>query len=293
VKFIAPRKEQIVMPSPFPGMDPFLEDPAIFPDLHDRFITYLSEVLNSALPPPYFTGIASRVRIETSRRRIEPGVNVLHPTPLNGGAKMGSSWGGVAVVEAIGANPVVVPFEQEEVRETFLEIHTEPGGEHLVTTIEVLSPANKTPGDHGRSPYLQKQDEVLQSRVHLVEIDLLRSGVHTTVVPIGAAVRMAGFFDYHVCVHRWDQPRVCFVYPIQLQGGLPLVAIPLLPEHPPIVVDLKSVLDRAYDSGQYRRRARYRETAPPPPLHPNQTAWVEQTLRSAGLVEPRAAGPTA
>ena len=279
------------MPSPFPGMDPFLEDPAIFPDLHDRFITYLSEVLNAVLPPPYFTGIASRVRIESSRR-IGPDVNVLHPTQLNGGAKVGSSGGGVAVAEAVGAEPVVVPFEQEELRETFLEIHAEPGGERLVTTIEVLSRSNKTPGDHGRAPYLQKQDEILRSRVHLVEIDLLRSGVHTTVVPLGAAVRMAGSFDYHVCVHRWDQPKVCFVYPIQLQGRLPLVAVPLLPEHPPVVVDLKAVLDRSYDSGRYGQRARYRNEAPPPPLHRNQTLWMEQTLRTAGLIEPPAAEPT-
>lgn len=41
------------MPSPFPGMDPFLEHPAIFPGLHERLIAYLSESLQGRLPEPY------------------------------------------------------------------------------------------------------------------------------------------------------------------------------------------------------------------------------------------------
>ena len=157
-----------------------------------------------------------------------------------------------------------------------------------MTTIEILNPANKTAGQ-GRTLYLQKQDEVLQSQVHLVEIDLLRAGAPTTVVPMGAAVRDAGFFDYHACVHRWDRPNVCFLYPIQLHGRLPVLTVPLLPDNRPVVVDLKAILDRAYDSGQYRRRVRYREEAPAPALHPNQAAWVEEILRAAGLREPPAA----
>ena len=41
------------MPSPFPGMDPFLKNPEIFPDLHDSFITYLREALQANLPGSY------------------------------------------------------------------------------------------------------------------------------------------------------------------------------------------------------------------------------------------------
>ena len=272
------------MPSPFPGMDPFLEDPAVFPDLHDSLITYLREALNATLPPPYFAGIASRVWVESSRRRIGPDVNVLRPdAPLNGGESAGG--GGAAVAEAVATEPHVIRLAQEEVRETFLEIYAQPGGERLVATIEVLSPANKTPGDHGRTPYLQKQREVLQSQVHLVEIDLLRGGVPTTAVPVHAAVTAAGFFDYHVCVHRWDLDDTFYFYPIQLQGPLPVVSAPLLAGDAPAHFSLKAVLDRAYDSGQYRRRVRYRDEPPAPPLRPDQAAWVEQTLRTADLRE--------
>ncbi|MBI3463061.1 MAG: DUF4058 family protein, partial [Planctomycetes bacterium] len=49
------------MPSPFPGMDPFLEHPGIFPDLHDSLVTYLREALQPRLPSPYYAGIGSRI----------------------------------------------------------------------------------------------------------------------------------------------------------------------------------------------------------------------------------------
>jgi Protein of unknown function (DUF4058) len=64
------------MPSPFPGMDPYLEDPEIFPDFHDRFITYVRENLQESLPVPYFAAIGRRLWIEVSRCSIDPNVEV-------------------------------------------------------------------------------------------------------------------------------------------------------------------------------------------------------------------------
>jgi hypothetical protein len=278
------------MPSPFIGMDPFLEDPAVFPDLHDSLITYLRESLNAQLPAPYYAAIASRVWVEVTERRIEPDVNLLRPgrTMPGGGIDAG---GGVAVAQAVQAEPVVVhvplqEIQETEIRETFLEVYAQPGGERLVTTLEVLSLSNKTPGAHGRESYLKKQREILDSQVHLVEIDLLRGGVHSTAVPRDHAVARAGAFDYHVCIHRFDRREDFFVYPIRLGGRLPTVAIPLLPGDPAAGVGLQAVLDRCYDTGQYRRRIRYRGRVPVPPLGPEQAGWAEKTLREKGLLEP-------
>jgi hypothetical protein len=266
-------------------MDPYLEDPAVFPDLHDRLIYCLSEALNAVLPPPYFSGIASRVWVESSQRRVGPDVKVLRPdAPVNGGVKGSGGGGGVAVAQATATEPVLVRLEAEEARETFLEIHAEPGGERLVTTIEILSLTNKTPGSHGRELYLQKQQEMLASEVHLVEIDLLRGGQHATAVPLEFAVRAAGFFDCHVCVRKWDVPNSFYVYPIHLQNRLPVVAVPLLPEDAPITVDLKTVLVHCYDSGNYRRRVRYGGPVSPPLRH-DQEAWVQHVLRTGGLLD--------
>jgi hypothetical protein len=270
------------MPGPFPGMDPYLEDPTVFPDLHDRFIAQLSEALNARLPPPYYSGIASRIWIEPSNRRVGPDVNVLRPgQSTNGGAAHGG--GGVAVAELVAAEPIIVRVAHgDEIRESFLEIYSQPGGERLVATIEVLSVANKTPGAHGRDLYIRKQNEVLDSQVHLVEIDLLRSGIHSTAVPIVAAMEATGGFDYHISIRPFDRSDEFLVYPIWLTHRLPTIAVPLLPGDPSVTVDLQAILDRCYDTGHYERRVRYNEWTPSPPLSAERRAWAEKVLQSRG-----------
>jgi hypothetical protein len=167
----------------------------------------------------------------------------------------------------------------DERRETLVEVYTGRGPERrLVTTIEVLSHTNKRPGEHGRDLYLRKQREVLESKVHLVEIDLLRSGEHTTAVPLKRLRRKVASFDYHVCVHRFDNLEDYFVYPIQLEQPLPEIAIPLLPGDADVKLDLQAVFARTYDAGPYAREIRYGEDQPVPPLKAEQQTWTERLL---------------
>ncbi len=267
------------MPSPFPGMDPYLENPEFFPGLHDSLIAELKRTLQESLPPGYYADIRSRVWVEYEERVLEPDVSVLRASPP---AEPAANGGGTAV--AVNVHPVVVLVPEEEVRETFVEIHTVRGERRLVTAIEVLSPSNKMPGDHGRDLYVRKQRELVGSRANLVEIDLLRGGVFSTAVPRNRAVQEAGPFDYHVCVHRFDDPERFYVYPIPLQGRLPEIAVPLSPGDAPVVLDLQAVFDRAYDAGPYTRVNPYSGRAPEPPLPPDQTEWTMQLLRERGLL---------
>jgi hypothetical protein len=178
----------------------------------------------------------------------------------------------------------------EEVRETFLDIYAQQRDEpRLVTCIEVLSPTNKTPGAHGRKPYRKKQREVLHSKVHLVEIDLLRGGKHTTAVPHAVALRQTGMFDYHVCIRRFNHPADYLVYPIRLDQRLPQIAIPLLPGVSDVPIDLQTVFEQSYDVGPYRRSIRYAERTPVPPLRPEQVEWATRVLREKGLLPPATA----
>ncbi|MEI7643913.1 MAG: DUF4058 family protein [Chloroflexales bacterium] len=55
------------MPIPFPGMDPYLEQPAIWPDLHNRLIVTLADDLAPRLRPRYY------VSIEERTYTVEPG----------------------------------------------------------------------------------------------------------------------------------------------------------------------------------------------------------------------------
>ena len=264
------------MPSPFPGMDPFLEDPDIFPDFHDRFITHLSESIQSRVPPPYFAGLGRRAWIEVSERFIGPDVQVVRPGITLPETGAGST---VAVAAQPRTEPLVVHVPHDERSEPLVEVYLGRGSDRrLVTCIELLSLTNKTPGEHGRDLYLRKQREILDSKVHLVEIDLLRAGEHTTAVPRHRLARAAGEFEYHVSIHHFDNLEDYFVYPIRLNEPLPEIAIPLLPGDPPVPLDLQAVFHRTYDAGPYRREIDYQQDAPVPPLSPAWQSWLRNVL---------------
>ena len=274
------------MPSPFPGMDPYLEHPDIFPVLHDSMITCLMEFLQVRLPEPYYAGSGTRVWVETSERFIEPDVKVLRPTSKEGRrlrSGNGARSATLAVAEPPRTRPVRVTVPHDEHREAFLNIFVRRDRERLVGTIEVLSLTNKTPGAHGRDLYVRKQQEILRSQTHLIEIDLLRSGEHTTAVPLQRAVARTGPFDYHVCVHRFDNLEDYLVYPIRLEDRLPEIMVPLLPGDADVTIDLQAVFDRCYEIGPYRRQVRYDSDTPVPALDAKQRRWARQLLVGRGL----------
>src|SRR5438067_1949162 len=103
------RRRRTEMPSLIPGMDPFLEDPAVFPDLHDNLIAELRNAINAQLPPPYYASSASRVWVEPSQRRVEPDVIVPRPErPGSGPVEV------PPVAMAVARPPVVVRIPREE-----------------------------------------------------------------------------------------------------------------------------------------------------------------------------------
>jgi hypothetical protein len=263
-------------------MDPFLEHPDFFPDLHGRFHVYISEALQFSLPPPYFAVINERLWVATTARHIEPDADV-----LSGDWSVAESSAVAAVAPTkptpTRTRPLVFEVADDERRESFVEIRTRlaDGGERVVTTIEVLSLSNKTPGEKGRKLYLQKQAEILGSEVHLVEIDLLRGGKHTTPVLLDRLRRKAGPFDYHVSVHRFDQPNRFFIYPWQLADPLPVIGVPLLPGDEEVTLDLQAVFTRCYDTGPYRRRVTYDLDRIVPALSQEKAEWVRQVLQQA------------
>ncbi len=262
------------MSSPFPGVDPFLESPELFPDLHDSLIAGIRDAINGQLRPPYFSAIASRVLVEFSDRLIGPDVSVIF-----GGDEIPpvENSVGTAVVSVVEVQPVVIHVPHDEQRELSVEIRT-GGDERLVTSIEVLSLSNKSPGESRRELSIRKQKEILESRVHLVEIDLLRGGEHSTAVPLNRAQRKTGRFDYHVCIHRFDNLKDYVVYPIMLPSRLPKIGIPLLPGDADVIIDLQSIFDRCYDAALYARRVRYYEKSPVPALTETQERWVKERL---------------
>jgi hypothetical protein len=256
-------------------MDPYLENPLIFPDFHDRFVSYLSEALQPKLPEPYYAGLGRRAWVEISERFVGPDVNVVRDA-----RRMGPDSGGVAVAERSASEPIVVHVPHDERVETLVEIFVGRGEKRrLVTAIELPSPTNKTPGEQGRDLYLRKQREVVQSKAHFIEIDLLRGGTHTTAVPLDRLQRKVAPFDYHVCSHRFDNFEDYFIYPIRLPQSLPVIQVPLLPEDGEVQIDLQAVMNRTYDAGPYRREIDYGADPVVPPLPDEYARWCAEQVK--------------
>lgn len=268
------------MPSPFPGMDPYLEDPALWGGVHQGLITYARELLQGPLRSRgYYADIGERVIVVTAPERpIVPDVTITHRPSREAGA----SAAAVAVVEA--DTPVELEAWTYEERQPFVEVYTRDG--QLVTVIELLSPSNKRPGA-GRDQYLRKQNEVLGSSVNLVEIDLLREGLHTLAVPeeLVRGNPQLGDWAYLVSVSRTSRRPRFEVYPVSLCSRLPRIRVPLKSEDVDAVLDLQAAFERTYDSGPYPERVNY-SADPPTPLEPEHTTWAGELLREKGLKTP-------
>lgn len=259
------------MPSPFPGMDPWLEHPALWPGVHHAFVTYSRDQLQPRVGPRYYVDLEVRVYVES-----EEGGSSRHVAPDTFVVEVPRRATGHAAVAAIDADPATVVLLQDalEVREGFIEIRSLQG-DRVVTVIELLSWANKRKGS-GREKYLPKQAEVLASDVNLVEIDLLRGGEHTVGLP-EALVREVPF---RVVVSRASDRRRRWIHRIGLWDRLPRVAIPLLAPDPDVVLDLGAVLALVYEGGAYERRIDYARD-PEPPLGTEDAARAREVLARA------------
>jgi hypothetical protein len=230
------------MPSPFPGMDPFIEDQE-WEDFHSTFNTVMRERLGPEVRPRYAVRVERRVYVE---HHLEAGdqvrwadVSILwsgSDAPI-ATANQGATASSVAPIECLLPSP-------QERRETYLVIREVPSME-IVTVIETLSPANKRASSDGREQYLAKREEILQSRTNLVEIDLLRGGKRLPVIG-----RPQG--DYFAIVSRgYRRPRAD-VFPWTLRQPLPTIAIPLKKGEPEVLLDLQAVFTTVCERADYQ-----------------------------------------
>lgn len=260
------------MPSPFPGMDPYLEDPGYWPDFHHRFIDDLADSIAARLPDSYQARLDEDVNLvvvpEEEARRIRPDIAIAvdeqHTTTARPAAQSGRAG---TVIEPV---TIDIPI-YDEVRQARIEIIRHPE-RTLVTVIELLSPSNKSGDD--MYEYRAKRNAILAQHVNLVELDLL---VGCTRLPFLGALPKG---DYYAFIARAKRRAKCDVYAWSVQHPLPVIPIPLVHPDPDIEVDLASVFSTTYERGRYRRWLRY-ASAPPAPLSADTGEWVAQTARSA------------
>ena len=257
------------MPSPFPGMDPFIEN-QIWEDFHHALIEVMRESLIPHTRPRYVVRVEERVYVEHIPNGgsvfIRPDVTVLERAGSEGSLE---STGTTAT--PVGVLPVICHLPvPEQVHEAFLVIRERETME-VVTVIEVLSPGNKRVGSDGRREYLRKREEVLLSATHLVELDLLRGGERLpTLEPLPSG-------DYYAFVCRGQRRFQAEVYAWSLRRPLPPVPVPLAGADPDAVLDLQMLFTTVYDRTGYDYSLNYRH-APVPPLSAADQAWAQQLL---------------
>jgi len=253
-------------------MNPWLEQPDVWHDFHERFIARLGDAVARSVRPAYITKIDENVYIHelSAQQRLllgRPDVSVFEGPAPNSTATSGHRSQSATLPISFGS---LLP-NVDRISEAFIEIR-DTAYRDLITVIELLSPTNKNSGPD-REQYLAKRKLLLSGNVHFVEIDLLRGG---TRMPVEGLAQC----DYAIMVSRsYERPNVG-LWPMKLRETLPIIPVPLKPEDPDAVLDLQQLLHETFDAAGY---ADYiYQGKPRPPLHPEDDAWAK-TVRAAAV----------
>lgn len=264
------------MPSPFPGMDSYLESPRFWRGVHGLLMGTILQLLNAQLPPQFVASYEERVYLSLPDP-VSPDVVLLsRPQARDAGFAERSA---VAVADA----PTAFTFLDEEIYEPYIEVRTTDRNERVVAVVEIISPKNKSRESNGRDAYLRKREGFFRSPTHFLEIDLLRAGAHTLAVPRENLDEAFGDdWRYAVCLRRWDANRTMEAWAVTMRERLPRVAVPLTEGFPDAVIDLQAAFTTTYANGNFDRRVDYGKP-PVPVLTPDEEAWADALLKEAGL----------
>jgi hypothetical protein len=259
------------MPSPFPGMNPYLEHPEIWLGVHHLLISELVRFLSPKLRPKYRVAVEVRMYETASENSLLVGIPDLI---VKRSSTATTAITNVAVAASTTQPTKVTVPVPEIIKEGYLEIR-EVGTEEVITSIEILSPANKRSGK-GRQIYEKKRLQVLGSGTHLVEIDLLRAGEHLPF--FGNNIES----KYRILVSRGNCRPNADLYTFNLQDVIPSFPLPLRAEDSEPVIDLQALLSEIYEIASYDLVMDYsRESVPP--LSESDAVWADALLREQGL----------
>jgi hypothetical protein len=245
----------------FPGMNPYLEG-YLFQDLHSALASRIRALLSPLVRPRY------AVRLEVSvvqTTDLSEDLGIVYPdvevvtTAMPNSTALGSG--------AEFTSPTVTLPPPMRIRTPTVEVRDSQSN-RLVTCIEILSYANKR--QPGLDQYLQKRNRLIQSGVHLVEIDLIRRDTRA----IADAQIPAS--HYRVTVTKANDRTE--VWTFQMQDNLPTIPIPLLPPDSPVALPLSTAVHQVYVEADYDLTIDYRRQPPPPVLSESDQQWLKSIL---------------
>ena len=229
-----------IVPSPLPGMNPYLEQEDVWHDFHKRFMPAAAEMLLPQVRPDYIVKLDHH--------------EYLHKMSFNKRQEKGWS-------EAVDID-----------RQTFIAIRHHQTRQ-LAAVVELLSPSTKRPGAD-QDAYLADRLKFLRCGAHLVELDLLRGGPRPLIEDLPVAEYRVTMT--RITVTRSTEQQSTILWPVHLVQPLPLITVPLRHPDPDAAFDLKAVLDRVYDAAGYED---YIYTGfPQPPLSDQDSRWATQFI---------------
>lgn len=258
------------MPSPFPGMDPYLEG-VEWTSVHFELSSEIARQLAPKLRPKYVVRANRRFVTEMPGEVVVMGSTVYPDVSIFETGETKATGAGAATITATPVElatviPDQIPLITIEIRDVT--------NRELVTAIELLSPTNKR--GEGYQEYLDKRSRVLHSQTHLIEIDLLRAGRR---VPMQQPLPVAPYF---VFLSRTERRPMSQVWPIQLTMNLPTIPVPLHPADDDVTLNLQLALDTIYDTLNYDLTVDYTRPSEPP-LAGEAGTWANDLLRKAGF----------
>lgn len=257
------------MPSPFPGMDPYLEG-YLWVDVHNALANKIRQQLAPKIQPGYTVRLEVYLVQDTAPESeigiLYPDVELLRQKSVPASTRLPLSLdSNLLVTPAPLTLPLMPPVE---VRIASVEIR-DTASNTLVTSIEILLSVNKR--EPGITPYRQKRQRLYNANVHLIEIDLLRRGTRPFVHPRLPLV------PYLMTLTR-AQAREVEVWPIALRDPLPIIPVPLRPPDADVPMNLATALRDIYGEAFYNLSIDYRQLPPKPALTEDDLAWVDALL---------------
>jgi hypothetical protein len=236
-------------------------------EFHERLANLISMQLLPLLAKRYsIDRPALGVFDMPSPRVFYPDVHIVAPPKT---IRESSASGAAAVAE-----PSVELPSALEVPQLSVEIR-DVANRHLVTLIEILSPANKY--GEGYREYTERRTELMRTATHILELDLLRQGAR---IPLVGAPPPAAYYIY---LSRTQRRPYTQVWAVGLRDRLPAVPVPLLAPDPDVRLDLQAAVDACFALVGYERLLDYSSPPPPPELAAADAAWVEERLGIAGM----------
>ncbi len=232
------------MPSPYQGMDPYLEG-SEWMSFHTEYCVELARQLRPFLRPKYtamtmkyyLMDTPDELAISTLDRRnygIYADIGLAETTSLQLPERAAT-----AVMEPTIEMATVMP---QPVPQFSIEIR-DVEERKLVTLIELLSPANKR--GQGYDEYIAKRQQILLSTTHLLEIDLLRKGKR---VPMRRPLPEAPYFIF---LSRYEKRPLTAIWQVELDQPLPTIPVPLLAGDTDVPLNLQQAFTNVYETIGY------------------------------------------